>query len=262
MIRKPVSIDDVLFPASFAKYMQGASLYDSSCSPEARVTFIDAASGYYLKRSPKGTLQNEAVMTDYFHKKRLSCEVLEYVTEANYDYLLTRKINGEDCTHTQYRSDPKRLCDTLAELLRTLHETDFSFCPIQNRCASYVRTVLENNSKGLFDPSYLARELSSLTKEEAFCEFEKGASLLKSDTLIHGDYCLPNVMLDDWRFSAFIDLGNGGVGDRHIDLFWGAWTLNFNLHTDVYRDRFFDAYGRDLVDDEILKIVSIAEAFG
>ncbi|MFK5291701.1 aminoglycoside 3'-phosphotransferase, partial [Lactococcus lactis] len=53
-----------------------------------------------------------------------------------------------------------------------------------------------------------------------------------------------------------------GVGDRHIDLFWGAWTLNFNIGTDQYRDRFFDAYGRDRIDVDRLKLVGCCEVFG
>jgi len=53
---------------------------------------------------------------------------------------------------------------------------------------------------------------------------KKQGCLLESNTFLHGDYCLPNIILDDWRFSEYIDLDNGGVGDRHIDLFWGAWT--------------------------------------
>ena len=85
---------------------------------------------------------------------------------------------------------------------------------------------------------------------------------LKSDTLLHGDYCLPNIMLENWRFTGFIDLGRGGIGDRHIDLFWGAWTLEFNLHTDKYGSRFLDAYGRDRVEEEMLRVVAAAEVFG
>ena len=92
-----------------------------------------------------------------------------------------------------------------------------------------------------------------------FCDGREG---LRTDTLIHGDYCLPNVMLDDWKLSAFIDVGNGGVGDRHIDLFWGVWTLWFNLKTDKYADRFLDAYGRDAVEREMLRVVAAAEVFG
>ena len=43
--------------------------------------------------------------------------------------------------------------------------------------------------------------------------------------VMHGDYCLPNLILSDARLSGFIDLGNGGVGDRHCDLYWGLWAL-------------------------------------
>lgn len=73
---------------------------------------------------------------------------------------------------------------------------------------------------------------------------------------------MPNIILKDWKLSGFIDVGAGGVGDRHIDLFWGAWTLNFNLKTDKYRNRFFDAYGRDKVDESKLEILAAAEVFG
>ena len=83
--------------------------------------------------------------------------------------------------------------------------------------------------------------------------------MLKNDTLLHGDYCLPNIILDDWRFSGFIDLGHSGVGDRHVDIFWGTWTLNRNLHTHKYRQRFVDAYGREKVDEDMLRVVADIE---
>ena len=91
---------------------------------------------------------------------------------------------------------------------------------------------------------------------------QDGKSEFRNEVLLHGDYCLPNIMLDDWRFSGFIDVGNGGVGDRHVDLFWGAWTLCFNLGTDKYRKRFFDAYGRDKINTDTLKTIAAAEVFG
>jgi len=84
-------------------------------------------------------------------------------------------------------------------------------------------------------------------------------NMLIAEVLIHGDYCLPNIILDNWRFSGFIDLGLAGVGDRHIDLWWGAWTLHCNLKTDQWRDRFFDAYGRDKIEHEKLQIIGAIE---
>jgi kanamycin kinase len=89
-----------------------------------------------------------------------------------------------------------------------------------------------------------------------------GRDSLTDRVLLHGDFCLPNFIMKDWRLSGFIDLGAAGVGDRHIDLFWGAWTLNFNLKTDRYRDIFFDAYGRELISPDALRVIGAAEAFG
>jgi Aminoglycoside phosphotransferase len=64
---------------------------------------------------------------------------------------------------------------------------------------------------------------------------------------------LPNIIMDNFAFKGFIDAGNGGIGDRHYDLYWGIWTLQYNLKTDKYRDVFLDAYGRKDIDDEGLK---------
>ena len=77
--------------------------------------------------------------------------------------------------------------------------------------------------------------------------------------LLHGDYCLPNIMLHDWKFSSFLDVGLAGVGDKHIDIYWVLWSLNYNLGTDKYTDLFLDLYGREKVDMEILKIVKEVE---
>lgn len=98
--------------------------------------------------------------------------------------------------------------------------------------------------------------------EEAWKIVTENGKYLKNDTLLHGDYCLPNIMLDDWKFSGFIDVGCGGVGDRHIDIFWGVWTLYFNLKTNAYCDRFLDVYGRDSIEPEMLRTVAAFEVFG
>lgn len=248
-------------PAEFVRFAAGATIYDSSCSPEARVWLIDRDGGYYLKKNRAGELAREATMTDYFHKKGMGAEVLAYRTDAH-DWLLTAAVAGEDCTHRTYRDDPRRLCDTIATRLRALHEVDFSDCPVTDRTGEFLRLAEENHRTGNYDPSHFPDSFGYASAEEAYAVLCAGKGGLKRDVLIHGDYCLPNIMLDEWRFSGFIDLGNAGVGDRHIDLFWGAWTLWFNLKTDEYRDRFYDAYGRDRVNTELIRTVAAAEVFG
>jgi kanamycin kinase len=89
----------------------------------------------------------------------------------------------------------------------------------------------------------------------------QAAPALQHDVLLHGDYCLPNIILKDGKLSGFIDLGNGGLGDRHIDLHWGIWSLQYNLKTDQWTDRFLDAYGRDKLNPQLLDSIRAFEVF-
>lgn len=261
MKRTPITPDLSRFPDVFHDLIAGCPVFDSSCSQEARVYFLDREGGLYLKSAPGGSLKTEAAMTRYFHGKGLGPEVVSYLP-GEQDWLLTTRIPGEDCVHRTYLSDPKRLCDTTARLLRQLHELDFSDCPVQNRNESYLALAERNYRLGHYDSGLFPDNWGFRSPEEAWAEVEQNGKLLKSDGLLHGDYCLPNILLDDWRFSGFIDLGNGGVGDRHIDIFWGVWTLYFNLKTNAYYDRFLDAYGRDKVQPEMLRTVAAFEVFG
>ncbi len=249
-------------PREILRLAEGARIFDSSCSPEARVYFIDREGGFYLKRAVRGMLSAEAKMTEYFHKHGLGASVLSYITDEIYDWMLTEAVRGEDCTHEMYKSDPKRLCDLLAHELRALHSLDARGCPVQDRMSGYIALAEENYRTGNYSTEHFPDNFGYRTAEEAFETLQRGKNDLKNEVLLHGDYCFPNVMLDSWKLSGFIDLGNGGIGDRHVDLFWGAWSLGFNLGTEEYRDRFFDAYGRDMIDEEKLKTVAAAEVFG
>jgi kanamycin kinase len=146
--------------------------------------------------------------------------------------------------------------------LRRLHECPTDGCPVPDHTTEYLARAAKNYRAGNYDSSHFPDNWGYASAEEAWAVLEKNGHLLERNTLLHGDYCLPNLIYDGWEFCKFIDVDSGGIGDRHVDLFWGAWTLFFNLHTDAYRDRFFDAYGRDRVDEEKLRIVAAAEVFG
>jgi len=70
--------------------------------------------------------------------------------------------------------------------------------------------------------------------------------------LIHGDYCLPNVLVEDGRLSALIDLGLAGLGDPQDDLAAGVWTLQYNFGPGHARE-FLDAYGWPPMSDKSIE---------
>ncbi len=256
MQRKPVKIDLAVYPAAVRSFLCGGDLYDSSSSPDATVLFVNRDDGFFVKSAAAGALANEAAMTRYMCRLGLGATVLAYVTEKR-DWLVTRKVRGHDCTFQRYIERPEQLCDTLAQILRQLHNLDGAACPIQNHTQRYLEVAAKNYRARHFDAQF-----GYDTAAQAWDVVRQYGHTLETRTLLHGDFCLPNVVLDDWRLGGLIDVGNGGIGDRHVDLFWALWSLRRNLHTDAYRRRFIDAYGRSDVDEERLRIVSAVEAFG
>jgi len=228
MEKTKIELDINDFPVSVRPYMQDAVLYDSSCSDHARVYYSDL--GYYIKVEEKGLLETEAKLVKLFAERGLGPEMMLYVSEKK-DYMVTREAVGEDCIEQCYLEAPEKLVKVLAETMRFLHGlTVGDDIPISAAMNLY-------------------KEQGCLDK-------------VKCDTFIHGDFCLPNILLKDGEFGCFIDVGAAGIGDRHIDIYWVLWSLNYNLKTDKYTDLFLDLYGREHVDMEVLRLVAKVEKLG
>lgn len=260
MKKTKIIIDYHSFPPEIAAFLTGADIYDSSCSNLSKVYYIDKEQGYFLKIASAGFLKSECLMHRYFHSLVLTTDVLFYQTIGDKDYLISEKVSGEDCTH--YFNYPKRLCDCIATNLRKLHSQPIADCPIQNRITSYISAVHKGHAIGKYEHDLFKGLWEFSSVQAAWDAAKEGIQSLESNTLIHGDYCLPNIILNNWKLSGFIDLGRGGVGDRHIDVLWGIWTLKYNLGTAKHTERFIDAYGRDMIDREKLRCIAAMEMFG
>jgi kanamycin kinase len=76
----------------------------------------------------------------------------------------------------------------------------------------------------------------------------------RGNVLIHGDYCLPNVLVAGGALSGLIDVGQTGLGDPRKDLAAGVWTLQYNFGPGHARE-FLDAYGAPpMTDQEIERL--------
>ena len=75
------------------------------------------------------------------------------------------------------------------------------------------------------------------------CPFGDGS------VLIHGDFCLPNVLVESGRLAGIVDVGRSGLGDPHVDLGAAIWTLQYNFKVGYARD-FLDAYEAEPMSDQ------------
>ncbi|RSJ10553.1 Aminoglycoside 3'-phosphotransferase [Streptococcus intermedius] len=158
---------------------------------------------------------------------------------------------------------PEVLCQTMATALRQLHNLQPVHFPTNSLLKNYIQLAEENYQKGLFYEKALLPQFQIRSREEAYHLIQKLGHLLTEEVFIHGDACLPNfIFTDASHFSCFIDVGLSGFSDRHIDLYWAIWSLNYNLGNPKYGDLFLDYYGRENINSEKLRLIAAFEAFG
>src|SRR5690554_7342795 len=60
----------------------------------------------FLKVTPRGHMQSEALMMEYLGNYSLCPKVLTYISDDWRDYLVTEQIKGADATHDEYTAQP------------------------------------------------------------------------------------------------------------------------------------------------------------
>ncbi len=117
-----------------------------------------------------------------------------------------------------------------------------------------VRGVPLNDRSIDWEPSRMGARFGEILRElhrvdAAGCPFGVAGP---GHVLVHGDYCLPNVLVEDGRLSALVDVGKAGLGDPAIDLAAGLWTLQYNYGPGHARE-FLDAYGAPPMSDDAIE---------
>jgi kanamycin kinase len=257
--RIPIEAESLSLPDSLLKWVHGSPLYAIGGYSEAATIFVErplSPKGAFLKVSVAGTLRVAARMHTFLSTHGLAPRVIDYVSEDR-DYLLVEALRGID--GTGWLAFPQRLCVVFGRSLRRLHEVPLDGCPVgdvMTNLLARARTAEFCQS----DLDVLAPFIGPSNAQMVGAEIKALAPVVQCDSVIHGDYCLPNIILDDFSLVGFIDLGDSGIGDRHLDLVTGLWTLNFNLKTSEYGSAFLDAYGLDRIDGQRLRVCGLLSA--
>ena len=104
------------------------------------------------------------------------------------------------------------------------------------------------------EPSLIATEFGAILRvlhsvDATDCPFGKSG---RGHVLVHGDYCLPNVLVQAGALSGIVDVGRAGLGDPQVDLAAGVWTLDYNFGKGFARD-FLNAYGWPPITDAAIE---------
>ena len=159
-----------------------------------------------------------------------------------------------------------KVCDDLARLQQEFNKDTWvsNHLPsgkpivfiIENNKAFYLREYLEGEN--LVSPKYLNNPLKLidlLVEGLNLIHNTKVASkeyILddKYETLIHGDYCLPNILVKNDKIAGFVDLGDAGIGDPWFDYAWCIWSLEYNLKTKEYTPLLLEKLGVEFNEEK------------
>ena len=164
---------------------------------------------------------------------RLSApEVIEFAQENGSNYLLMSRLKGSMLCSNENMKNPDAAAELLAEGLKLLWSMDINDCPYNSRLNERLETAKYNIEHGLVDVDNAEEDTFG---ENGFADvYELYEFLVHNQpeedlVFTHGDYCLPNILVDDAHTISFLDLGKAGIADRWQDLALCIRSLKYNL---------------------------------
>ncbi len=176
---------------------------------------------------------------------------LESGSNGRVEWLITEALDGRNAAHPTFRADPPALVRIVAAGLRRLHLAPAEACPFDFRLDAALELARRRVEVGELDPERdFHSEHRHLSASAAIRRLEDMRPVEEAVVVCHGDYCLPNVLIDAAEVVGFVDLGELGIADRWWDLAVATWSLEWNLGPG-YSDSFLEHYGVEPDRDRI-----------
>lgn len=180
--------------------------------------------------------------------------VICYEQDNEYQYLLMSKLTGKMSCDEYYMERPQELLTLLAEAMKMLWAVDVTDCPRKRDIDAELAEAKYRVENDLVDMDNVE---PTTFGEGGFRDPEELLQWLEDNrpdyepVLSHGDFCLPNIFIEDGMISGFIDLGDTGIGDkwRDIALCYRSLKHNFDgsyggkVYADFQPDMLFEKLG-------------------
>lgn len=197
--------------------------------------------------------------------------VIEYTRDGEYDYLLMGYAEGEIACGDIMYENPDEVTRLLAEGMKMLWAVDISDCPLVNDLdvkLAVARHNIDNNLVDLGNVTSGTFGENGFENPDALYDWLVQNRLNEDIVLSHGDYCLPNIFINNGEVTGFIDLGKTGRACRWEDIAICYRSLKNNLSgiyggekIDYDAERLFDYLGIEPDWDKINYYILLDELF-
>ena len=199
----------------------------------------------YLKidaRCSQHSLAVEASKLNWLKNRLPVPDVLLFAADKTNEYLLLSEISGVAASDDSLKIDIPKTIGELTNGLKMIHALPVEDCPFDARLAGKIERAREQMTNGLVDEDDFDEERLGSRAEDLFRELIATAPTAEDLVFTHGDYCLPNVILENGKLNGFLDWGNAGVADRYQDIALLTRSVFYNFGENS-EDSVFEIYG-------------------
>lgn len=164
---------------------------------------------------------NEYIMMKWLEDKLPVPKVLYSMKENGINFLLMSRIQGKMSCSTDLLENPNHLVKLLADGLRMLWNVDVSKCPYNSSIDNKLRQaeiIVQSNLCDMENVEPTTYGESGFENPEALLQWLKDNKPDEELVFSHGDFCLPNIIIEDDKINGFIDLGRSSIADKYQDL--------------------------------------------
>jgi aminoglycoside phosphotransferase len=176
-----------------------------------------ASFGYLKVASDHNDLRPERDRLVWLEGRLPSPQMLYFGEHGAHQFMLISALPGLPAHDEHFTDRPRHVVTLLAHGLRTIHGVDIAGCPFDQHLDTLMGTAHANFTGNRvreddFDTQHWGRTARDLYDELVATRPAEGALVFA-----HGDYCLPNVLIDPDRMviTGYIDWGSAGISDPY-----------------------------------------------
>ncbi|GAA0375678.1 APH(3') family aminoglycoside O-phosphotransferase [Bacillus horti] len=229
-----------------------------------KLTKLADAESAYLKiakdNNDQESLRRDVEVLHWLEGKLPVPQVYAYFEDIDNGYLLMSEIKGQHGATQELLENPELLVRCYADGLRDIHSIAIENCPFNQSVEVKVELANKRVQLGLVDEGDFEEEYKGFSVEKLFTQLKKTRPTTEDIVFTHGDYCLPNLIIQENEVSGFIDLGRAGLADRYQDIALAVRSLKHN-NLGQWVDSFLDCYGLQSIDQEKVKFYILLDEF-
>lgn len=188
--------------------------------------------------------------------------MLYFGDHGPHQFMLISALPGLPSHDEHFTDRPRRVVTLLAHGLQMIHGVNITGCPFDRRIDSLMGIAHANFTGNRVREDDFDAQRRGRTARDLYDELIATRPTEQALVFVHGDYCLPNILIDPDRIviTGFIDWGSAGVSDPYVDLALAARSITRNLGAQ-WVVPFFAAYGLAKSDHARLAFFQLLDEF-